>query len=631
DVPGAELWVNDARAGSLPLARPLRLEAGTAVIEVRAAGYAPVRRPTVIEPGGSAREAVHLVALGPPEQAPPPAPSRAVLPAAPRGRSRVLRADPAMRNAGFVVLGAGLLGLAAGSYFGVVTFQKKSQRDAQCVNGCSAQGVAFDGEARALALRSTAWLVAGAVGAWHWPGPRVGVTLALDRRSRRHLAARPGARPGSCWRRPRRFLVKLPLRFPALGRVAAVLVVLDGCAAVAGLGDPKQLGASSNSDTPEIYAAEIAVGSAHACATVTVGPGSAGNGGVRCWGSNSAGELGTDPSTVTSSSTPLPVEGLAQMASLALGAGSSCAISDDRYLSCWGHVPSETPSGVHREHPAPAYQPSVVDLFAKPVTSVSAASLDDEGGCLVEDTSLVCWGALAFSAGRDAGADGGAAVTEPGFQYVAVGGASACAVASPDVGGEVDCWGDDTFGQAGGGVGGMLTFPSPIGLSGVVRQISFGADFACALLGDGTVSCWGDNSRGQLGPDGPAGSSATPVAVTFFDGFTASALALGDHHACAVMTDPDETVECWGDDSRGQLGVGPSGPARSATTVKVMRVADGGSDVLPHVQHIAAGGGTTCVVRINDPLVSCWGANESGQAGQPPARARVDYATPIPW
>ncbi len=172
--------------------------------------------------------------------------------------------------------------------------------------------------------------------------------------------------------------------------------------------------------------------------------------------------------------------------------------------------------------------------------------------------------------------------------------------------------------------------PSSVGLSSDVAQIVAGADFACALAVGGSVWCWGNNDRGQLGPGAPVGPSATPVPVQFSGGLTPSALAAGDAHVCAVMTDPYETVQCWGDNSQGQLGVGPSGPPHSAAPVTVQRATEGGSDDLPHVVRIAAGGSTTCVVRINDPLVSCWGANDSGQAGQP-VSARVDYATPVAW
>jgi hypothetical protein len=161
DVASAELWVNDARVGTLPLAQPLRIEAGSAVVEVRAEGYAPARRLATIEPGVTAREAVHLVALvAPAPGGDVPVPTRAGEPAV---RTRVVPANRALRTTGYAVGGAGLVGLAAGAYFGVETFQKKSERDAQCTPGCTQAGVTYDGEARSFALDSTVLIIAGAV------------------------------------------------------------------------------------------------------------------------------------------------------------------------------------------------------------------------------------------------------------------------------------------------------------------------------------------------------------------------------------------------------------------------------------------------------------------------------------
>src|SRR5579872_2194538 len=54
DVGGAEVWVNGVKLGVLPLPSPLRVEAGSVVVEVRAEGYATARRNTSVDPGGSA-------------------------------------------------------------------------------------------------------------------------------------------------------------------------------------------------------------------------------------------------------------------------------------------------------------------------------------------------------------------------------------------------------------------------------------------------------------------------------------------------------------------------------------------------------------------------------------------------
>jgi hypothetical protein len=98
------------------------------------------------------------------------------------------------------------------------------------------------------------------------------------------------------------------------------------------------------------------------------------------------------------------------------------------------------------------------------------------------------------------------------------------------------------------------------------------------------------------------------------------------------MSDPHQTVECWGDGRIGQLGRG-SGAARvvSATPKRVQRVTTvAGHEDLPHVIAIAAAGDTTCIVSSTDAEVTCWGRNDVGQAGQFPG-APVDFATAVAW
>ncbi|MEZ4681268.1 MAG: hypothetical protein R2932_44345 [Caldilineaceae bacterium] len=76
------------------------------------------------------------------------------------------------------------------------------------------------------------------------------------------------------------------------------------------------------------------------------------------------------------------------------------------------------------------------------------------------------------------------------------------------------------------------------------------ADHNCARLVNGTVQCWGDNSQGQLG-NGTRSASMVPVTVGGLSQ-PATALAAGFYHTCAVLLDGD--IECWGDNARGQLG-----------------------------------------------------------------------------
>lgn len=54
--------------------------------------------------------------------------------------------------------------------------------------------------------------------------------------------------------------------------------------------------------------------------------------------------------------------------------------------------------------------------------------------------------------------------------------------------------------------------PQRVPLEGAARQIALGAHHACALLTDGSVWCWGSNFYGQLG-DGTRADSDVPVRV----------------------------------------------------------------------------------------------------------------------
>jgi len=70
-VAGAEIFLNSASAGKLPLAKPLRANVGNAALQVRAAGYLPYARTVNIPRQGVGQETVVLV----PAVASPPPPT----------------------------------------------------------------------------------------------------------------------------------------------------------------------------------------------------------------------------------------------------------------------------------------------------------------------------------------------------------------------------------------------------------------------------------------------------------------------------------------------------------------------------------------------------------------------------
>jgi hypothetical protein len=126
------------------------------------------------------------------------------------------------------------------------------------------------------------------------------------------------------------------------------------------------------------------------------------------------------------------------------------------------------------------------------------------------------------------------------------------------------------------------------------------------VLASGGVQCWGDNSRGQLG-NGPTNIqishpiSSIPVIVSNIVGATSVAVAL--HHACAVLS--DGTVRCWGDNSSGQLGVGTTVSSSLPVTVGNLSGA---------ATAIAASSESTCAL-LSGGTAQCWGRSDAGQLG----------------
>jgi alpha-tubulin suppressor-like RCC1 family protein len=148
-------------------------------------------------------------------------------------------------------------------------------------------------------------------------------------------------------------------------------------------------------------------------------------------------------------------------------------------------------------------------------------------------------------------------------------------------------------------------------------SVATGDSHTCASLPDNTVNCWGDNTYGQLGTDWVLPRAFSPLAVS---GVTAAtAVTGGGTYTCALLK--NGKVSCWGSNISGQLGDGTTND--SFTPVAVSGVSTATTITASHGRMDSYG--HTCAL-LSDHTVKCWGRNIVGQLG---TGDTTDSYTPI--
>lgn len=185
------------------------------------------------------------------------------------------------------------------------------------------------------------------------------------------------------------------------------------------------------------------------CVGGTFGCGlTAASGSVQCWGYDGYGQVSEAPSG-------------AGYVELSCGLSTVCAINSSREVECWGSSGSGQTEGT--EHLAD--EVSVADFHACAIVEVGGAK------------EVRCWGA------GDGVKDSSSELTSmtSGYDFN-------CGVG---VWGDVQCWaGANSYGQT--------TTPSTS--LGPWTQVSAGVWHACALRKTGEIDCWGQDTYGQASP-----------------------------------------------------------------------------------------------------------------------------------
>jgi alpha-tubulin suppressor-like RCC1 family protein len=286
----------------------------------------------------------------------------------------------------------------------------------------------------------------------------------------------------------------------------------------------------------------IAAGWWHTCVLTS-------GGGVKCWGRNNYGQLG-DGSKGEGSSTPVDVSGLGRgVDMITAGAYHTCALTSGGGVKCWGtNKAGQLGDGTTADKTTPVD----VSGLGRGVDMVSAGAYHT--CALTSGGGVKCWGSNRFNQlGVGPNIYSSTPIDVSGFSsggsMLSAGAYHNCVLPS---GGGVKCWGQNNYGQLGNGTKIRRYIPVDVlGLNTGIIAVSAGGEHTCALTSGGGVKCWGWNGYGQLGDGIKKRFISTPVDVSGLSRGV-KLISAGREHTCALTSGGG--VKCWGHGKYGPIG-----------------------------------------------------------------------------
>ena len=300
-------------------------------------------------------------------------------------------------------------------------------------------------------------------------------------------------------------------------------------------------------------AVSLGLGQSHSCAILD-------DSSLKCWGYGSSGQLGTGSTTHQYTPQPIFLGNLRSAKYVDAGTSHTCVILDDNSTKCWGqsyYGAVGTGTSTYSNIPSPQIVGLGIGRTARTI------ALSAYNSCAVlDDFSVKCWGQNSMDF-LGIGTTSNLLSPELLFnsavqdtQEISTGERHTCTIDDENA---LQCWGSNTYGELGTGSTATKVYtPQSVvfGNGRTVDDVSLGEHFTCAILDDSSLKCWGYNQYGQLGIGTSSGTNSAPQSVNLGSGRTASSVALGQSHTCAILD--DGSLKCWGFGSYGQLGLGNS-------------------------------------------------------------------------
>jgi len=302
----------------------------------------------------------------------------------------------------------------------------------------------------------------------------------------------------------------------------------------------------------------ITAGGLHTCALTAEGR-------AWCWGENGAGQAGF-PTTMNQSCgepihgwqcvpAPQAIETTLRFDALVAGSANTCGFAREGGLYCWGsNAAGQLGTGTAETCEGAPCSPTPVALPAEPALRTLSLGTAAHLCGLTAAGAAYCWGSNeAGQLGIDTvggNRDVPTAVTGGlRFTAIAVGGEHTCALATD---GKPWCWGRDILPPGEGGAS-LSATPVAIGNSPSFVSLITGTWAACGLTSTGTVHCWGINAHGEMGLT-PVGFNTRHDTPQEMPGGARWATIAGTWATFCGLDAAGETW-CWGHGADGELGV----------------------------------------------------------------------------